>query len=184
MGIDPGWGSSAFGIVLLQFVEGKIQVIYADEFFRARYEDMIRKIKNLTLSKSIGNLNNIFVDASNPEFISSLKREVPDERDNWSYVQEKMAYCKKHGRDTNQYMTVVPVPFSSEGKNMLIHTKKLLELKNSFIAINPKFNKLITALKTATSDDLGKLNKEDTSYDNILDAFRLALRMFKLKSKR
>jgi hypothetical protein len=31
------------------------------------------------------------------------------------------------------------------------------------LAINPKFDKLITSLRTATSDDLGKLDKEQSS---------------------
>ncbi|MGA8917005.1 MAG: hypothetical protein WB474_13545 [Nitrososphaeraceae archaeon] len=35
-------------------------------------------------------------------------------------------------------------------------------------------------MRTAISDDLGKLDKEATSYDN---AFRLSLQMFKLKEK-
>jgi hypothetical protein len=51
------------------------------------------------------------------------------------------------------------------------------------LAINPKFEKLTTSLRTAISDDLGKLDKEATSYDNVLDAFRLSLQMFKLKEK-
>ena len=35
-------------------------------------------------------------------------------------------------------MKVVPVPFSTEGKNMLIHTKELLEFEDPILAINPK----------------------------------------------
>ena len=65
---------------------------------------------------------------------------------------------------------------------MLIHTKELLEFETP-IPIKPKFEKLTTALRTAISDDLGKLDKEATSYDNVLDAFRLSLQMFKLKEK-
>jgi hypothetical protein len=34
------------------------------------------------------------------------------------------------------------------------------------------------------SDLLGKLDKEATSYDNVLDAFRLSLQMFKLKDRK
>ena len=30
---------------------------------------------------------------------------------------------------------------------------------------------------------MGKLDKDATSYDNVLDAFRLSLQMFKLKEK-
>ena len=66
---------------------------------------------------------------------------------------------------------------------MLIHTKELLELESPILAINPKFDKLTTSLRTAISDDLGKLDKEVTAYDNVLDAFRLSLQMFKLKEK-
>ena len=64
-----------------------------------------------------------------------------------------------------------------------MHTKELLEYERPLIAINQKFDKLITSLRTAISDDLGKLNKEDTSYDNVLDAFRLACKGIKLVKK-
>ncbi len=181
MGIDPGFGSSPFGIVIIRISDGVLQVLYADEFERPRYEDMVNKIADLY--SMFTNIKNIFVDAANPELISSLKREVANERDNWAYVQEKMAYCKKHQIDINRHMKVVPVPFSTEGKSMLIHTKELLEFETPIIAINSKFEKLTTSLRTAISDDLGKLDKEATSYDNVLDAFRLSLQMFKLKEE-
>lgn len=52
-----------------------------------------------------------------------------------------------------------------------------------FICINPKFDKLITALRTAVEKGEGVLDKEATSYDDIFDAFRLAMRMFYFKPK-
>lgn len=52
-----------------------------------------------------------------------------------------------------------------------------------FICINPKFDKLITALRTAAEEGEGVLDKEATSYDDIFDAFRLAMRMFYFKPK-
>jgi hypothetical protein len=66
---------------------------------------------------------------------------------------------------------------------MLLHTKELLEYERPLIAINPIFTKLITSLRPAISDDLGRLSKEDTSYDNVLDAFRLALKGIKVVKK-
>ena len=60
---------------------------------------MINKI--VDLNNIFTNIKNIFMDAANPELISSLKLEVAYERDNWSFVQEKMAYCKKHHVDIN-----------------------------------------------------------------------------------
>ena len=43
--------------------------------------------------------------------------------------------------------------------------------------INPRFDKLITALRTAV-DNEATLDKEATSYDDILDGFRLALQFY------
>ena len=48
-----------------------------------------------------------------------------------------------------------------EAKNMLIHTKESLEYeKKVLVDIHPKFDKLIVALRTAVSDDQGKLDKD------------------------
>jgi hypothetical protein len=186
LGLDPGWGSSAFGLVLLQVANGRMEVLMADEFERPRYEDMIGKVMDIIHGLNRRNLDQeylgsckIYVDGSNPEFIISLKQQVGDIA-RWEYINEKILYCKKNNLDLARYMTVVPVPFSTEGKNMIMHTKELLEFETPLIAINPKFDKLITSLRTAISDDLGKLDKEQTSYHNVLDAFRLALKGVKL----
>jgi hypothetical protein len=32
MGIDPGFGSSAFGVVVTQFVDSQIQLMHAEEY--------------------------------------------------------------------------------------------------------------------------------------------------------
>ena len=81
-------------------------------------------------------------------------------------------------------MKVIPVPFSTEEENVLIHTKEVLELGRPIISIPIKIEKLLTSLKTCQSDDPGKLDKEATSYDSVLDAFRLGLQIFKLKEER
>jgi hypothetical protein len=77
-------------------------------------------------------------------------------------------------------MKIVPVNFNSEHKAMLGHCKMVLENDGGgrIIAINPdRFDKLITALRTAVDND-GTLDKEATSYNDIFDAFRLALKFY------
>ena len=54
----------------------------------------------------------------------------------------------------------------------------LLERDGGYIAINPKFDKLIISLRTAVEND-GMLDKEATSYDDMFDAFRLALHFYR-----
>jgi hypothetical protein len=166
-----------------------IQVLYADEFQRPRYEDMSNKVMDIIRGLNWRNIDQdvldsvkIYVDASNPEFISTLKQEV-GETTRWDYINDKILYCKQHNIDLARYMTVIPVPFSTSAKDMLIHTKELLEYERPLIAINPKFDKLVTSLRTAISEDMGKLDKEVTSYDNVLDAFRLALKGVKVVKK-
>jgi hypothetical protein len=79
----------------------------------------------------------------------------------------------------SQDMKIVLVNFNSEHKAMLGHCKMLLEDDRHKIAINPdRFDKLITSLRTAVDND-GTLDKEATSYNDIFDAFRLALKFYR-----
>jgi hypothetical protein len=75
-------------------------------------------------------------------------------------------------------MKIVPVNFNKEHKAMLGHCKMILERDGGRIAIHPdKFDKLITSLRTAVDID-GSLDNESTSYNDIFDAFRLALEFY------
>ena len=57
----------------------------------------------------------------------------------------------------------------------------ILEQDPGKIAINPdRFDKIITALRTAVDND-GTSDKEATSYNDIFDAFRLALKFYHFK---
>ena len=122
-------------------------------------------------------LSAAYVDAANPGIRQALKkmfREPYAESD----VFEKLAYCKKYNLDPANSMRIVPTPFSSEGKKMLQHTKSLLEDPKQLVLIDKRFDKLLTALRTATAVEYN-LKKEDTSYHDILDAFRLSLQFYK-----
>jgi hypothetical protein len=45
------------------------------------------------------------------------------------------------------------VPFAKEHKAILAHCKELMEYRNGLVAINPRFNTLITALHTCEVED-------------------------------
>ena len=63
-------------------------------------------------------------------------------------------------------------------KAMLGHCKMILEKDGGKIAVKPDgFYKLITALRTAV-DNNGVSDKESTSYNDIFDALRLALKFY------
>jgi hypothetical protein len=169
MGIDPAYGSSAFGIVVTQWVDNHIQILHAEEYDRPDYNEMLSVVYGL-MSKY--DVDKVYIDGANPSFIRSLKLQIGEDAD---YMPE-IHKAKQENRKPD--MRIVPVNFNSEHKAMLGHCKMILEQDPRKIAINPdKFDKLITALRTAVDND-GTLDKEATSYNDIFDAFRLALKFY------
>jgi hypothetical protein len=63
---------------------------------------------------------------------------------------------------------------------MLVHCKKLLDHEDGLVAINPKYTQLITALKGAVSVEYN-LDKKESPIHDLLDAFRLACKYWKLE---
>jgi hypothetical protein len=163
-------------------VNGKIQVIHAEEYERPNFTDMINIIWKL--KQQYGHVTNIFVDASNPEIIEALKREFQESTD-WQYIHDQITECRKYNLHIEDRMFVVPTPFPVEGRKMLQHAKFLLEETeedgSSLIAIHPTFEKLLTSLRTAVATEY-KLRKEETAYNDILDAFMLSLQFIKESS--
>ena len=178
MGIDPAWGSSAFGIVLTQWEDNHIQILHAEEYHRPDYNEMLSTAYSL-MSKY--DVDKVYIDGANPSFIKSLKLQIGEEAD---YDKVIARYRSEGlGDSWSENMRIVPVNFNSEHKAMLGHCKMILENDGGRIAINPdRFDKLITALRTAVDND-GTLDKESTSYNDIFDAFRLALRFYHFREK-
>jgi hypothetical protein len=180
-GVDPAFGgNSEFAIVATQLVNGKIQVIYADSYDRPDFSDMIEEV--WALKQKCGHVSNIYVDAANPEVVQALKQEF-EERFDEQYIRDQFAYCRKYNVHIEDHMFIVPVPFSVEGAKMLQHTKWLLDEReedgSSLIQIDrERFHKLVTSLRTAVANEY-KLQKEETSYSDLLDAFRLSLQFYK-----
>jgi hypothetical protein len=155
-------------------------MIHAESHDRADFTDMVSEVWKL--KQKCGHVNNIYCDAANPEVVQALKKEF-DERFDDQYIREQFAYCRKHNLHIEDRLFVVPVPFSVEGAKMLQHTKWLLDEKeedgSSLIQIErERFHKLVTSLRTAIANEY-KLQKEDTAWNDVLDAFRLALTFYK-----
>lgn len=50
MGIEPAYGSSAFGIGVTEWVDGIVQILYAEEYHKPDYNEMLFTVYGL-LSK-------------------------------------------------------------------------------------------------------------------------------------
>jgi hypothetical protein len=179
MGIDPGYGSSAFGIVVTQWANGIVQIMHAEEYHRPDYSEMLSLVYDLMCKYQV---DKVYIDGANPSFIKSLKLQIGEDAD----YDKVIARYRSDGFGDDAAlndMKVVPVNFNKEHKAMLGHCKMILENEGGRIAINPdKFDKLITALRTAVDND-GTLDKESTSYNDIFDAFRLALKFYHFQER-
>ena len=178
LGVDPGFGSSAFGVVVTQSSDKQIQILEAEEYYRPDFNQMLGIVWDI-LKKYGRTISKIYVDGANPSFIRALKLQMGEDEE----YEEMIKECKAKKRDYEYEMNVIPVNFSIEHKSMLGNVKMLMERDGGYIAINPKFDKLITSLRTAVEKGEGALDKEVTSYNDVFDAFRLAMKMYYFRSK-
>jgi hypothetical protein len=63
MGIDPAYGSSAFGILVTQVIDGIVQMMVAKEYHRPDYNEMLSTVYGL-MSKY--NIDKVYIDGANP----------------------------------------------------------------------------------------------------------------------
>jgi hypothetical protein len=176
LGIDPAFGSSNFAFVITQIANGRLEVVYAEEFERPDFVEMVDTAVELV--KYQYNINKVYVDGSNPAIVTALKAALGDRTD----YNKQMEYLRAHRVATpNRWMKVIPVSFHVEHKEMLGNAKMLLE--KGIVAINPVFSKLITSLRTATELE-GTLIKADTLHNDLFDAFRLSLKYYSIEQPR
>ena len=175
-GVDFGFSSSGTGIVVLehmknQFKEGKIK------------EDIIRVIDCHLIEK--GNPNDIvnlcwsiwkkygfmnlwyYCDAANAGMINLMKVRW-QESTNWTRTEDVTPH--------NNH--IIPVSFTGNHKQMLSHLH--LMASRGLLAVDPKYDKLITSLRTAYATELS-LDKNQTSYDDLLDGLRLSLKGYSIE---
>ena len=168
LGIDPAFGSSKFAFVLTQVIDTKIQVVYASEFERPDFNEMINRAINLVRKYYV---QKVYVDASNPAIITSLKQQLGDRVDYDRQLQE----IKQGGywEYKDRYMKVVPVPFNVNARLMISQLKLMME-SNKIAIDGEKFRSLIIALKTAQMREGERYSKE-SPFDDLFDAFILSL---------
>jgi hypothetical protein len=174
VGLDPAFGSSRFGVVVTRFANNRIEVLEADEYERADIQDMIDIV--FQLKQKYGNLSVISVDASMPVVWQPLKR-LFNELANEKYVFDRIRYCETHNIPISRTMRVIPITFSNHHAKLLQHLKMLVD--GRYLAVHPKFIKLLTSLRTAYATELKYDKSGSTSqHTDIFDALRLAVQVY------
>ena len=76
MGIDPAYGSSAFDIVVTQWVDDHIQILHAEVYHRPDYNEMLSTVYGLMWKYDV---DKVYIDGANPSFIKSLKLQIGED---------------------------------------------------------------------------------------------------------
>jgi hypothetical protein len=182
LSLDPAFGSSDFAYCVLGIRYGVLECLHCDSISRPDFSAAISKA--LYLYKFY-DCRCIMVDAANPAVISALKKELGERTDYMEQItQLKAQWGIKDVTDLKHYCQVLPVTFNAgEGKAMLAQAQ--VNLSQGGIAINPAHEKLIYALRTAIiNPTTGALDKQQTQFDDCLDAFLIALKFYRSERRR
>jgi hypothetical protein len=168
VGIDPGFSSSSTGIVVLEHIKQEDRHIIRVIDCHLIDKGDPNKIVELcwSLYKQYGYFNTaFFIDGSNRAMVNLLKIKWGESL-NWENIKE-------FGHNSN--IKIRPVNFSTEHKNMLSNLHAVIS--KNYLAIDKRYDKLITSLRTAYANELS-LDKQQTSYSDLLDGLRLALKAY------
>jgi hypothetical protein len=173
IGIDPAWGgSSKFAFIATQFVDGRIQVIAADEFERPEPREMetyaLDLVRQLHIFENPNQQQNgqILVDGANVSFIKFLKHKL---NENTNYEDDD--------EQDHKYKRVRPMNFGTKHRHMLTNMQQLIS--KGYVAIDQRFEDLLNQMRIAKVDNNYGLIKKPLSLD-LIDALRLALWGFEL----
>ena len=171
VGIDWGFGSSsATAIVVLEHIKpelmkDKIRVLESYNIEKGDANKIIELCWNIW--KRFNYMNTYFyVDGSNRAATNLLKIR-------WN---ESLSWETKQSFGPNT--KIRPINFSTEHRNMLSNLHAMVS--KGYLAIEEKHDKLLTSLRTAYAEELN-LKKEQTSYSDLLDALRLALKGYNIE---
>ena len=172
MGIDVAWGdTSKFAFVITQFRNRKVEVFYAESFEKPQMNYIINLIMQL---KHKHHCTKIYVDGTNPEVIRELKSRIGEYHDYYGRLTEEQIW----GLRTSNSWQIIPVNFQKRHREMLQWTYTLMSKR--LVKIHPSLHKLIVSLRTAIVSDGWKLDKQQTSYHDLLDSLRLSLCNYEL----
>ena len=167
IGVDPGFGSSRFGIVVLALINDMIHVLEAEEHTRPEFDVMIDRVFDLKVKYQAAK---VYIDESDPAFVNGLKLAI---NENTDYVNVK-ALANRDKVKLSDRMDIVPVNFRTDGRKMLTMLQSFMSKEG--IKIHPRFDSLISQCRTAKEIN-GKLDKSVIEND-VFDALQLACVMY------
>jgi len=164
IGIDPGFSSSSTAIVMCEHLKDEDKIVVRETELIEKGDPNAIADKLFNYHRKYWNLY-FLIDGSNRAMVNLLKIKFG----------ESLTWDSKYASPHS--MKVVPVNFATEHKQMLSHLHMMVT--KGYLSIPEEHDKLITSLRTANAKEL-TLDKEQTSYDDLLDGLRLSLKGYNI----
>ena len=177
LGVDEGYSSSKFSIVMSGLTSGGIvEVLYSESYADADFNEMIGEVASIYRTYGV---SNVWADGSQPEFIKPLKQVLGDTHVN-DYL-EYQHHLEAKQRNLKDNMKVIAVSFKRDGPDMLAHARRLLDA-GALACSQTSWSEVVTSMMGAQATDEGKLLKNQSPHNDTLDALLLSLKPFELPS--
>jgi hypothetical protein len=179
MGIDSGWSSSFFAIVILSYVRGNIYVMHVERHKNPHPQFMLDRVAELKREYYV---YKILTDGADPQWIYQLKdrfKDVPPLKYNKN-IENIYDY---HSVPQGEYidMKVIPTSFTKKVMQYLNQDKSLLKNPNRILKIHKKFGDMVNALYEVYVEQ-GAYKKENSTLNDIVDAFSEGIEFFTTKN--
>jgi len=180
MGIDSGWSSSWFAIVIMSYVRGKIYVMHCERWKNPHSQFMLDRVAEL---KRDWFVYKILTDGSDPQWIYSLKSRFKDTPPvSFAQVNVNNPYDYHHvPADRYIDMKVIPTSFTRRVMQYLNQDKNLLKNQNRVLRLHPSMTELKNALHEVYVLQ-GQYKKETSPLNDYVDAFSECVDFFTTKN--
>jgi hypothetical protein len=167
-GVDFGFSSSSTAIVTLEHIKTDtnkniLRVVDSILIDKGDPNKIVELCWNIYKRYNYMNVF-FFCDGSNRALINLLKIRWQE-----SLVWDNIDYGH------NSAIKIRPVNFNSSHKDLLSNLHAIVS--KGYLAVPERFKELIISMRTAYAQELS-LDKKQTSYDDLLDGLRLALKAY------
>lgn len=180
MGIDSGWKTSYFAIMIMSFIAGKLYVMYVNRWKRPHPDFMVNTVASL---KRDWFVYKILTDGSDPQFIYRLKDRFKDSVP-IQYAKNPDNAYDYHFVPKELYldMKVIPTFFTQKVMDFLHQDDLLLRNKNRILRIHKSFYPIVNRALHQVYVEKGQYKKENSDLNDVVDTFSECVNYLTIKS--
>lgn len=181
MSIDPAWSSSYNSTVITEYIpnvqlyhalgeqktRNLIRVCYSELSDSPEYTEQVIHWQSLIRKFRV---SKIYIDGNNSNVIQTLKSKLRDYPFKPEEYAKVLARARKMNRHPSEYMNIIPVYNSTQGKDILLNAKSIVEYRRNIAIDEEDHFQLIRQMRSAMQKKTGYIDKDDSDKAKSFDA--------------